>query len=101
RRRHTRSKRDWSSDVYSSDLVLFNSMCSRRFRGLSGNRPCHQDARHDTIGRTVKPNLAEGRDTKMMSQTDAQLHMAVDTGGTSRSEERRVGKEGEEWKQGE
>src|SRR5699024_5477165 len=62
--------------------VLFNSMCSRRFRGLSGNRPCHQDARHDTIGRTVKPNLAEGRDTKMMSQTDAQLHMAVDTGGT-------------------
>src|SRR5699024_11479868 len=22
RRRHTRSKRDWSSDVYSSDLVL-------------------------------------------------------------------------------
>src|SRR5207249_3468350 len=35
RRRHTRSKRDWSSDVCSSDLGLWEGHRSGRPRGLS------------------------------------------------------------------
>src|SRR5699024_11396620 len=30
RRRHTRSKRDWSSDVCSSDLLTIQLLCDRR-----------------------------------------------------------------------
>src|SRR5699024_12116220 len=40
RRRHTRSKRDWSSDVCSSDLILIVagglSSCSALFQGGGG-----------------------------------------------------------------
>src|SRR5206468_5043435 len=38
RRRHTRSDRDWSSDVCSSDLQL---LPPTRRPWLSQNRPCH------------------------------------------------------------
>ena len=62
--------------------VLFNHKFLRTLRHLSENRPCHQAAHHDTIGRRTEPYSVKGRDTKMMSQTDGQLHMAVDTGGT-------------------
>src|SRR5207249_8728429 len=37
RRRHTRSKRDWSSDVCSSDLVLF-LLAEDRFSGRQFTR---------------------------------------------------------------
>src|SRR5699024_11738083 len=34
RRRHTRSKRDWSSDVCSSDLILFSSGTTGKSKGI-------------------------------------------------------------------
>src|SRR5437868_13666537 len=74
RRRHTRSKRDWSSDVCSSDLVM------RR------------------IDEKIKPlltsdiKIAVRRDQSIFirkSIEDIQHHLILG----SRSEERRVGKE--------
>src|SRR5699024_11673139 len=42
RRRHTRSKRDWSSDVCSSDLTdKFHSLIFHRNRILSITDQCH------------------------------------------------------------
>src|SRR5699024_3043018 len=38
RRRHTRSKRDWSSDVCSSDLTLINRFAGKNIT-TTGNRP--------------------------------------------------------------
>src|SRR5207249_5880528 len=38
RRRHTRSKRDWSSDVCSSDLARLSACCSRRSTPKSSAR---------------------------------------------------------------
>src|SRR5699024_11278700 len=45
RRRHTRSKRDWSSDVCSSDLRLYpRRVACKRYGCLSGarNHPAHE-----------------------------------------------------------
>src|SRR5437868_15475088 len=68
RRRHTRSKRDWSSDVCSSDLSSHVSAWStRRTRGSWSPR---------SATATVTPS----------------------TGCASRSEERRVGKECRSWR---
>src|SRR5207249_8792007 len=39
-RRHTRSKRDWSSDVCSSDLWLDYLAKAPDFHRLLANRPC-------------------------------------------------------------
>src|SRR5699024_11693902 len=50
RRRHTRSKRDWSSDVCSSDLRL-ESFMSPAFQALSWLWLLQQFYRHDTLGR--------------------------------------------------
>src|SRR5207249_5361313 len=40
RRRHTRSKRDWSSDVCSSDLLLFGVWLLRDRAPLLLGHPC-------------------------------------------------------------
>src|SRR5699024_11492478 len=63
RRRHTRSKRDWSSDVCSSDLPASDSWCTGRMPALRI--------------RSLTSRLCSGVCTVM-----------------TRSEERRVGKEG-------
>src|SRR5699024_11553196 len=81
RRRHTRSKRDWSSDVCSSDLFLY--------AGLMIDR--------DGAPRTVEFNCRlgdpEAQVTLMRLKSDLfELLMLA-----SRSEERRVGKEGRRW----
>src|SRR5699024_11390281 len=65
RRRHTRSKRDWSSDVCSSDL------------GASPKTSCATRAVRTTI--SSSGDVKEGSKRRMARQ---------------RSEERRVGKEG-------
>src|SRR5699024_12014510 len=66
RRRHTRSKRDWSSDVCSSDLP---GLCA-----ISGPKLCREQGCHVAIGPGARVWSME-RDK-------------------FRSEERRVGKEG-------
>src|SRR5699024_12186774 len=38
RRRHTRSKRDWSSDVCSSDLIRFYKECGRTEQQMNERR---------------------------------------------------------------
>src|SRR5699024_11677974 len=76
RRRHTRSKRDWSSDVCSSDLVAH--------------------VRHVLLGQDQQPGRWLG--AAGVGAQRAQVHppaARVPTGGrgAQRSEERRVGKE--------
>src|SRR5206468_7923464 len=77
RRRHTRSDRDWSSDVCSSDLAL---LAGTRFRGDFEQRL------KDVLGALKKePGAILFID---------EIHTVVGAGATSgRSEERRVGKE--------
>src|SRR5207249_5508422 len=66
RRRHTRSKRDWSSDVCSSDLV---------------NRV------------EVVAHVAAALLVQALDQDAKRLRFAIQLLGEVRSEERRVGKE--------
>src|SRR5438067_725701 len=85
RRRHTRSKRDWSSDVCSSDLPR---------HAPAGRAPRHRRSR-----------LRDGRPDPAAAHADGggpdgwhrPLHRHARTGGSARrrgrSEERRVGKE--------
>src|SRR5699024_12185699 len=80
RRRHTRSKRDWSSDVCSSDLG--HPVCShwpvhlvyKRFWHLS-----HPDQPALVLVPVAAPGCPDGASLQGF--------------GTARSEERRVGKE--------
>src|SRR5699024_11572058 len=77
RRRHTRSKRDWSSDVCSSDLKHINSLALSERLHVS----------HSYLKKTIKSLVKEG----LVKSSPGKL------GGFSlaiRSEERRVGKEG-------
>src|SRR5207249_9165544 len=84
RRRHTRSKRDWSSDVCSSDLAAGGefTLLLRRLVGWHGARifvfvlGTHGGAPSDLVG-----------DVQGVSNLEAPPPGAV------RSEERRVGKE--------
>src|SRR5699024_12234664 len=93
-RRHTRSKRDWSSDVCSSDLTTENA--------LSEVGEIIQRAREISVG--VASGTTTGTDSKGISEEIKQLReQLVKVGNTRhagrsiftghRSEERRVGKE--------
>src|SRR5207249_9586504 len=77
RRRHTRSKRDWSSDVCSSDLLFDNAAA------------CH---------RTSRCTFPKDRPVVPVSFSTADEHLKrirdLPEPSTIRSEERRVGKEG-------
>src|SRR5699024_11668252 len=82
RRRHTRSKRDWSSDVCSSDLP----------RRIPSPRP---DPTHSSTAAAGR--LGSGP-VSLVERIERLLRPEVLTGGpgseqTHRSEERRVGKE--------
>src|SRR5699024_11764449 len=84
RRRHTRSKRDWSSDVCSSDLMV----------GLGAVDKHDPDTANDywmiSTGFLTPSTLSYGT-----------LGTSYGTPGTEspeRSEERRVGKEGGAWR---
>src|SRR5204863_5536545 len=87
RRRHTRSLRDWSSDVCSSDLPL-----ERAFAGALGIGGGGIDPGHAVV---VIAETELGRDHHRIAlaangTTDQFL---IDQGAIDRSEERRVGKE--------
>src|SRR5206468_5555174 len=84
RRRHTRSDRDWSSDVCSSDLPDLNlSESIQRIPGVALARDAGE-GRNITV-RGLGPQFTRVRINGMEALT---------TTGSSRSEERRVGKEG-------
>src|SRR5207249_7610456 len=80
RRRHTRSKRDWSSDVCSSDLAgaAPSRTCSKAKLGACGPE-------HDAV--------APGSRAEKARLLRACLGPEAIPQGASRSEERRVGKE--------
>src|SRR5206468_8011344 len=83
RRRHTRSDRDWSSDVCSSDLITL-----RDYRSWCAAFPQRGWYRRECCApRPVVPQ----RDTRAVP-TAMPRYRPVDGGW--RSEERRVGKEG-------
>src|SRR2546429_5014279 len=79
RRRHTRCSRDWSSDVCSSDLVLFE----RAITAAPLTLPAHASLL------TGRYPFAHG----VRNNGNFTLDAAVPTLATARSEERRVGKE--------
>src|SRR5699024_12202591 len=93
RRRHTRSKRDWSSDVCSSDLDIETAMSQHPLAAMSltsllrRTEPCRVD---DAID-------AEAAAYAMLLGSDEHHHWLEQRGPaqprSSRSEERRVGKE--------
>src|SRR5699024_11910278 len=85
RRRHTRSKRDWSSDVCSSDLWKRATTSKHRYRCL-------------WLAWTLAPSYGNsttmiGRSQHHMNQRIKSLSMTRRCKNALRSEERRVGKE--------
>src|SRR5699024_11574913 len=76
RRRHTRSKRDWSSDVCSSDLR--HRAAARMRRAVGQESP--------------EPALTQASGGSAVDSSTWMSWMRLPT--VSRSEERRVGKEG-------
>src|SRR2546421_6263218 len=85
RRRHTRSDRDWSSDVCSSDLSISRSCASPRRWAMNGTI-C--GARHRRAKRTIP-----GTVSACSSGSSAACRSTSCRRSTMRSEERRVGKE--------
>src|SRR5699024_11786580 len=91
RRRHTRSKRDWSSDVCSSDLGSVHGPWNVTENGASASPPTVIN-RYDVslvISVVIGVNTGATMPPKDFGTTD------TDTSDESaaRSEERRVGKE--------
>src|SRR5699024_11990616 len=87
RRRHTRSKRDWSSDVCSSDLI---------FRNITSPMATRRRPRHEWPTRTTSVRSSVLLRVLSMGSPSSERKQ-VDTAGDAhdlRSEERRVGKEG-------
>src|SRR5207249_5489852 len=87
RRRHTRSKRDWSSDVCSSDLLKEQpprNYCEHKYRKSNCQFLCHKHFL------SLPSNAFVLRDASVAS---IPLQRVVSPRSTSRSEERRVGKE--------
>src|SRR5207249_9710688 len=85
RRRHTRSKRDWSSDVCSSDLLVAATTLSAQ----RADAPKPAEPTRVVRGETMRPQI---RGTHGI--VAAGRHYSVAAGiQILRSEERRVGKE--------
>src|SRR5699024_11339849 len=84
RRRHTRSKRDWSSDVCSSDL---------RPRAIVHHAKTNVGDLENALARRVHVNIAWLGETTCRDATDRLFQHLF----SFRSEERRVGKESYRW----
>src|SRR5690606_41140948 len=85
RRRHTRFSRDWSSDVCSSDLRGLGLDQQPLGRGLVVERELEREHPGERIERTLP---LKQRQLDRAGPTEREL------ASRSRSEERRVGKEG-------
>src|SRR5207249_9193708 len=90
RRRHTRSKRDWSSDVCSSDLAIIGADPSRQFEQLFAQNRCVADYCFDWPD-TFRLTVLENTNNSGQGRFIAERHPHA---GSDRSEERRVGKGG-------
>src|SRR5206468_8576198 len=66
RRRHTRSDRDWSSDVCSSDLVV--GAFQREVRRLDGNQQMR--GRHERVDRQQAKRRRTIDDDRLVAMTD-------------------------------
>src|SRR5207249_8998528 len=90
RRRHTRSKRDWSSDVCSSDLGF----------AKLGAVAAHEKAVRAAVevGLSAPSGYYMERNAPVQRVVDSSVVVVLaellDAGSVGRSEERRVGKEG-------
>src|SRR5438874_9944973 len=80
RRRHTRSLRDWSSDVCSSDLAL-------KLSEGGSHRPLRERPLSVVFG------LSEARPSRTRAESFSALARSPPKLSGTRSEERRVGKE--------
>src|SRR5207247_7648761 len=96
--RHTRSTRDWSSDVCSSDLILIISEAEDNARLLRGLEIGVNDYlvrpidKNELLAR-VRTQIRRKRYTaRLRDNVQQSMEMAI----TDRSEERRVGKGGGE-----
>src|SRR5206468_5318081 len=92
RRRHTRSDRDWSSDVCSSDLeVLSERELQRQLQEQrAGYMELVKELQHEKDQRAMLERKASSSITSNPDQLRAPIISLV---LTPRSEERRVGKE--------
>src|SRR5207249_7418328 len=93
RRRHTRSKRDWSSDVCSSDLEMIEFRDSYT-RQIGARLIVHTN--EEAIAEGAQPFILGTARCCGLLKTKSLLD-ALEAGGYDaafRSEERRVGKEG-------
>src|SRR5207247_3778100 len=91
RRRHTRSTRDWSSDVCSSDLAIladYRNQRERLWERFNGGR-------EGTLSyyRTLASVLGEASGGLLAEELDRIVSELERLAGPPRSEERRVGKE--------
>src|SRR5699024_11971081 len=88
RRRHTRSKRDWSSDVCSSDLVL--EVRARRVGGSNYQVPMEvRPERRQALGLRYLVNYSRLRSEKTMQEKLANeiLDASNNTGSSVRRKE--------------
>src|SRR5205807_6151076 len=93
RRRHTRLQGDWSSDVCSSDLKVGFNRLSARIERFSGNDDDHGHAWTVAWFREPNDRVRGGLEYAHVSGAFPPAASAIGT----RSEERRVGKEGRGW----
>src|SRR5690606_40454118 len=98
RRRHTRFSRDWSSDVCSSDLAGAVTVYAqaKTFTAVSGSGAV--EIRSNGQINTTDFDLDLSGSSKVNLDLNA-ANVTTDASGSSRSEERRVGKRGE-WRVG-
>src|SRR5207249_5830465 len=86
RRRHTRSKRDWSSDVCSSDLIMYFELKTLDVAGAAREK-C------DALVLLVGESFKAGKDPLGQLAGEALKAGHFEPKAGKRSEERRVGKE--------
>src|SRR5699024_11547712 len=86
RRRHTRSKRDWSSDVCSSDLDCVYKTVNGKLRAVVAQvEECHAKGQPVLVG-TISVEKSEALSRMLKAK-------GIPHNVLNRSEERRVGKE--------
>src|SRR5207249_9052857 len=92
RRRHTRSKRDWSSDVCSSDLNVRLDKAASGYRLTAAAPDLHPDTSGAFIVMPAPATVLAFSVAPGVTMQDSAIKPPVQV--TARSEERRVGKEG-------